>query len=121
MQKRLQDVRDQIETVHKLLINAARAEYEGEFGRIAGPGVLLELLMTHPHFAWLRPMSGLMAEMDERLEEPEAIDVALLVAYRARLEALLLHERYVRYLQESADLVMEHAALRRAIASLAGG
>ncbi len=117
MRDRLRDVRESMEVVHRLLIAAARADYEQRFGRIAGAGLLLELLMNDPFFAWMRPLSGMMAEIDEAFEE-NTVDAARLLAWRARLEAVLLDERYVRYLQDSADLVIEHAALRRAMTKL---
>ena len=104
-----------MEVVHKHLMQAARADYEQRHGPVGGAGRFLELLMSDAHFAWLRPMSGLMAEIDEAMEEPEAIDAALLAVWRARLEALMLDARYVQYLQDSADLVVDHAALRRAL------
>jgi hypothetical protein len=104
-----------MEVVHKRLLHSARAEYEQKHGPIAGPGMFLELLMNDLHFAWLRPMSGLMAEIDEAMEEPETIDAGRRTAWRARLEAVMLDARYVQYLQDSADLVMDHAALRRAL------
>jgi hypothetical protein len=63
-------------------------------------------------------MSGLMAEIDEAMDEPETLDRACIEVFRDRLEAFLLEPRYLHYLQTSPDLVMDHAALRRALAKL---
>jgi hypothetical protein len=105
-----------MEVVHKRLLDLSRVDYERKHGPIGGAGHFLELLMSHVDFAWLRPLSGMMAEIDEAMdEEPETIDAARKAAWKVRLEAVLLDARYVQYLQDSADLVVDHAALRRAL------
>jgi hypothetical protein len=117
MTQRLKDVREALEVVHRRLIEAARADWERQHGPVGGAGRMLDLLMNDPFFAWLRPMSKLMAEIDEALEA-ESIEPARKVTFRARLEVLLLDERYLGYLQTQVDLVIEHAALRRALERL---
>jgi hypothetical protein len=111
-------VREAMDAVHKQMLDASRADFELLNGPIAGPGQFLELLMGHPFFAWLRPMSGLMAEIDEAMDEPETLDALRVKGFRERLEAILLEPRYLHYLQISPDLVMDHAALRRALSRL---
>jgi len=106
-----------MDPIHKRLLEAARADYETVRGPIGGPARFLELLTNDPFFAWLRPMTRLMVEIDEALDEPEALDPPRVDAFRARLETLLLDPRYLHYLQLSPDLVIDHAALRRALAS----
>lgn len=120
MSERLVEVREAMDAVHKQLLDSSRADFEALHGPIAGPGQFLELLMGHVFFDWLRPMSRLMAEMDEAMDEAEdeALDAATVEAFRRRLESLLLDERYLHYLQINADLVMDHAALRRALGRL---
>jgi hypothetical protein len=55
--------------LHKMLLDLVRAEYEVEHGPVGGPGALLQLVTQNPVFAWLRPLSMLLVEMDD----PEAI------------------------------------------------
>ena len=50
---------------HSALLNVAKSEHEFREGRIDGPFALYSLVMNHPGFQWLRPLSGLMATLDE--------------------------------------------------------
>jgi hypothetical protein len=114
----LREAREAMDSVHKGLLDAARADWESKRGPIAGPGQFLELLMNDPFFAWTRALSGLMAEIDEAIDAGEELGAERLASFRARAESILLDARYVQYLQNSADLVVEHAALRRALQRL---
>ncbi|WP_407540093.1 hypothetical protein Q0M94_01445 [Deinococcus radiomollis] len=50
---------------HSALLDVAKSEYEFREGRIEGPFALYSLVMNHESFQWLRPLSGLMATLDE--------------------------------------------------------
>jgi len=119
----LEAVAAALRPLHKTLIDVTTVAWEQEHGRVAGPAALFQLLIQEPFFAWLRPMSGLMADIDERLDEPGAPDVA---GVRARVEALITEgghhfaSRYLEILQNEPDVVMAHAQLRRALARLPG-
>jgi hypothetical protein len=54
--------------LHKQLLDLVRADYEREHGPIGGPGPLLQLVTQDPAFAWLRPLSMLLVEMDDPTE-----------------------------------------------------
>ena len=71
--------------LHKHLIEI-ETQY---FGAVGSPLELLQLVTNHPHFAWLQKLSGLMAQMDERLDEPEPVTPAVALTYRRALEALI--------------------------------
>jgi hypothetical protein len=118
MIERLTQVREAMDQVHRRLLDAARLDWETLRGPIGGPGAFLELLMSDPFFAWLRPMTRLMADIDEATDGEEPIDQKQIDLFRARVEAILLDERYLHYLQISPDLVMDHAALRRALGQM---
>ena len=108
---------------HRVLMEHARRDYERVYGRITGPGQLLNLLMQDPEFGWLRMLSSLLAELDESLEEPVPGETEVVVGAIARL--LLESESddggfqvlYRKALQDSPDVVLSHArvggALRR--------
>jgi hypothetical protein len=51
--------------LHKILLDAAKIEYENQHGKIANPNVYLQLVLDDPHFAWLRKISSLIALIDE--------------------------------------------------------
>jgi hypothetical protein len=118
----LGQVAEALRPLHKSLIDVTVVAYEKERGRIGGPSALFQLLVHDPYFAWLRPMSGLMAQIDEALDETdEAPDSA---HFRARIEDLITEgrhdfsQRYLEVLQNEPDVVMNHAALRRALGNL---
>ncbi|MGY2892611.1 hypothetical protein [Deinococcus sp. UYEF24] len=50
---------------HSALLDVAKSEYEFSQGHIDGPFALYSLVMNHESFQWLRPLSGLMATLDE--------------------------------------------------------
>lgn len=51
--------------LHKILLDAAKAEYEDQHGKIPYPSTYLQLVLDDPHFAWLRKISSLIALLDE--------------------------------------------------------
>lgn len=53
---------------HAALLDQAKREYEAQGGTIAGPIALWGLVLNDPHFQWLRPLSGLMATLDEVID-----------------------------------------------------
>src|SRR3954469_15553221 len=71
--------------LHKQLIHV-ETQY---FGAVGSPLEHLQLVANHPHFAWLQKLSGLMAQMDERLDEPEPIPAAEALAFRRAIEMLI--------------------------------
>lgn len=53
---------------HSALLDFAKGEYEFLHGPVGSPFELYSLVMNHPDFQWLRPLSGLMATLDEVLD-----------------------------------------------------
>jgi len=109
--------------LHKVAMEAAAAAYERERGPIGGRVRLLELLMGDAFFAWLRPLSGLMADLDEGLDDTTPLDDAAGGDLRAATEALLdrpgaLHDGLHPLLQDDTNLVLASGAVRRALAAL---
>jgi hypothetical protein len=51
--------------LHKLLLDAAKVDYEAANGRIASIGQYFQLVVDDPYFAWLRKISSLIALIDE--------------------------------------------------------
>jgi hypothetical protein len=122
---RLTALREGLLGVHKALLAIARADYEGEHGPVAGPGALLQLLIHDEAFAWLHPVSELAARADELVEEEEIPDAEVAAIARAAGELLTPDEggagfakKYFDALQSSPEVVMAHAAARRAVDAL---
>ena len=63
----LQTAQQALLHVHKALLEAERRRYEAEHGRVPSAMAFLQLLLNDPWFAWIRPMSGLAAQIDEAL------------------------------------------------------
>lgn len=53
---------------HSALLDFAKGEYEFLHGPVKGPYALYSLVMNDPAFQWLRPLSGIMATLDEVLD-----------------------------------------------------
>lgn len=110
--------------LHKQLIQVETQH----FGSVGSPLEHLHLVVNHPHFSWLQKLSGLMAQMDERLDEPEEISVADAFAFRVAVEELIgptekgdmaFRAKYNALLHDSPDLVMAHGAVRQILVGIA--
>ncbi len=62
-------LRNQLLSLHKLLMNAERTAYEKEGNVIHSPMHFLQLLTEHERFVWLRQLSQMVVKMDEAMEE----------------------------------------------------
>src|SRR6185503_21012426 len=51
--------------LHRGLIDAARAVFAIAYEEVDKPSHLLQLLNDHPFFAWLKPMTSLIVDIDE--------------------------------------------------------
>jgi len=116
----LNEVRRALLALHKALLTHEQVRYEQIRGRFNSPGELLQLVIRDPWFAWLRPLSGLIVQIDEFLadEEESGTTAAALLAEASRL--LLPEEdgtdfprEYQRALQESPEVVLAHAEWKR--------
>jgi hypothetical protein len=105
--RRLREVRLSLLRLHKVLLEDERAAYERGRGRVTA-GELLQLLISHEQFAWLRAFSELIVRMDELLDLKGAAAARDVAALLAEARTLLVPE----------DEASEHArrygaALRR--------
>lgn len=103
--------------LHKALIDLETAR----FGPIGSPFEHLQLVSSHPQFAWIRCLSEILVELDERLDEPVEIAAATVLSYKTVIERLLalgpendteFSKKYIAALQESSEVAMAHGALR---------
>ena len=69
----LPTLRNQLLSLHKLLMNAERALYEQEGNVIQSPNHFLQLLTGDVRFAWLRELSQHIVMIDEAMDERPAI------------------------------------------------
>lgn len=65
--QKLKAVRETLLTLHKALLDSERTAYEIVHGPIASPSAFLQLLINDNSFAWLRPVTTLLVQIDEGL------------------------------------------------------
>jgi len=65
--QRLTEVRQTLLDLHKALLDSERTAYEITHGPIASPSAFLQMLINDPTFAWLRPITALVVQIDETL------------------------------------------------------
>jgi hypothetical protein len=120
----LRDAWKQLLPLHRALIDAASDEYKANGGTVNGPTHLLQLIQEDPFFAWLKPLTGIIVDLDtmSRVDFARA-DVDALVA---RMEHLFGSDadadfaaRYVPVLQRDVDVAIGHAAMRQVLRRLA--
>src|SRR5438105_3679912 len=70
--ERLRDLSRRLLLLHKVLLERERDAYEQRHGAIPS-GALLGLLLDDEAFAWLRSLSGLIAEIDELVDTDEPV------------------------------------------------
>ena len=104
--------------LHKTLLDWERSAYERVHGRVSA-SELLTIIVEHPQFGWLRPISELIVRIDETVdtEDPaSAPDIDALIA-RAREIAspneagTPPEQRYHAALQDHPDAVFAHRAV----------
>jgi hypothetical protein len=109
--------------LHKAMLDV-ETQY---FGAVNSVLEHLQLVTSHPHFAWLQKLSGLMVEVDERLDEEAPIDAETAACIRTAFEMLVgprpaidedFRKRYNALLQDAPEIAMAHGALRAALAQL---
>jgi|SRR5581483_1914494 len=65
--QRLSELREKLLMLHKALLDSERTSYELVHGPIPSPGAFLQLLINDARFAWLRPVTTLIVQIDESL------------------------------------------------------
>jgi hypothetical protein len=67
----LSDIRKPLLSLHKAILDHERASYEKEFGPVT-PAAFLQVLINGSGFRWLAPLSTVIANVDEILDDKEA-------------------------------------------------
>ncbi len=122
----LRTVRQRLLVLHKALLDGERSRHEREHGPIETAQQHLQMLIDHPSFAWLRPLSGLIVQIDDRLAAREGIsssqvrqlatDVRTLTSLGA--EQTEHQDRYRTAIDGNPAILAAHADVARALAPL---
>jgi hypothetical protein len=110
--------------LHKTLLDYERLRYERTHGRIDTAGQALHLVMNDPWFAWLRPMSALVVQADETLDNDHGVSASDVAAFGAQIRDLLqgpgggpdFQPAFQRVLQEAPEAVVAQGRLTAALA-----
>ena len=110
-------------------MESERVSYEQTFGKIQSPYQFLKVLTEDPWFAWFRPVSQLIAAMDETLEAKEPLTGATVDELISRAKTMLVptengegfSQHYDEALQRDPDVVFAHAAAAKLIRTQTGG
>ncbi|MGA7781047.1 MAG: hypothetical protein WCA85_25535 [Paraburkholderia sp.] len=110
----LNEVRKPLLTLHKAILDHERASYEKEFGAVT-PAAFLQVLINGSGFRWIAPLSTVIANVDETLDDKEATDTDRIGAVES--VAALFSDvvpgntflpRYLPLLQASPTILHEH-------------
>jgi hypothetical protein len=115
----------QLLPLHRALIDTAGAEYSESVAPVSGPNHLLQLLQDDAFFAWLKPLTTLIVDLDSMARTDfERADVDAMVK---RIESMFgtnaetdFAQRYVPMMQRDVDVAIAHAAIRQLVMKLTG-
>lgn len=118
--KRLREVSRGLLRLHKSLLDDERVQYERVRGRIESSGEFLQLVLHDEWFAYLRPLSAFVVQIDELLDAEEASEGeagALVAQARAMLKpsetGSEFERRYYAAIQRDPDVIFAQRELLR--------
>ena len=119
----LEELRAALLELHRAILHAQQLAYEREHGRVESRGELLQLVVRHPDFAWIRALSALIAQLDEWTEREAGREEELAATVRA-LQTLIQPDgtnaefttRYWPFLEAAPEALVAHVRLWRLIA-----
>jgi hypothetical protein len=113
----LRNLRRLLLHLHKSLLELEQQDFEKTSGRVT-TGELLQLVINHSQFAWLRMISALVVEIDEMLNGDQPATPADLQELLSQARSLLTSPankdfsiRYQTALQREPSVVMAHSAV----------
>ncbi len=111
------DLHSTLLELHTHLLDVTKAQYESEHGAVGGPGDYLQLVIGHESFAWLRPLSLLLVELDDE-DVLAAAGGPRALAEKTFASGNVFHDRLVDVLREHPALSAPHGDAMRAMKAL---
>jgi hypothetical protein len=116
--QRLGQVRFALLRLHKALLDGERMGYEQEYGRVTNTE-FFRLVLEDQRFAWLRPISQFIVQIDEALDAKEPITMEQASELLAQTKQLLrpavtgssLEQKYDQAIQRDPDIAFMHAEM----------
>lgn len=121
MKAKLEKISKSLKRVHKHLLENEKVAVEARVGRTLNPFEFFTMLTQDESFAWMKPLSALMAEIDEFIDENPQITEAEVLGIRNRVDFILkdpsskVASRYLQYLPQDPDFILAHSELRDAL------
>ncbi|SEK12027.1 hypothetical protein [Paraburkholderia diazotrophica] len=122
----LGDIRKPLLVLHKAILDHERASYEKEFGPVT-PAAFLQVLINGSGFRWLTPLSTVIANVDEILDNDEATSVERIAAVESTVGLFsndvpgnLFLLRYRQILQNSPEILHAHGQVAPILKSVEG-
>ncbi len=115
----LREISKALIPLHRHLIDAAKSDYVFAFDSDVSPTRLVDLLQTDSFFAWLKPLTSLIVDIDEMVRTD--FDDAAARAIPRRIEQIFAGDQYVAMLQRDVEVAGAHAAVRKALQGLTSG
>jgi hypothetical protein len=123
-----QEIRHKLLDLHKSIIDVTRIAHERIHGRVSA-GEFLGVLVEGAEYAWLRPLTALIVQLDELDEAQDPVAAQDADAWRSELASLLhadaggsdFQRRYAELLQASPEVGLAHAAVLRALRAQKAG
>ncbi len=121
LKTRLLELRLKILQQHKIMLEFERREFEALFGRV-NAAELLQLLISHAQFAWLRRMSEFVVLVDETLADKQfPITDQNMEDFIAQARALFdpenpdleFSERYHAVVEDNPDAFLKHGEIKK--------
>ena len=121
LRPRLTEWRTALLALHKALLDSERRSYEESFGRTLSAYDFLHLLTSDPWFAWLAPVTHLLADVDALLDAKEPLTIAAVNALAQQGKILLtptetgegFSRQFDEILQRDPDVLFAHVALSK--------
>lgn len=107
--------------LHKVVLDAVRRDYERERGTVRDTD-FLNALIDEPALGWLKPMTSLVAGLDQALDDDDPVQREVL---KGRLRSLLapgagtegFQRPYSDILERNPDALVAHVRTLRALQS----
>jgi hypothetical protein len=121
LKDRLLDLRLKILQQHKIMMEFERREFEALFGKV-NAGELLQLLINHAQFAWLRRMSEFVVLVDETMADKEfPLTDRNAEDYIAQARAIFdpenpdleFRERYQAVVEDDPEAFIKHGEIKK--------
>ena len=122
----LQALRSTLQEMHRYLLAIAKKSAEEKLGKVLAPGDWFQHLISDPQYAWLKPLTTLVADLDALSEHKNIVDRDLSILRHAiddlffndNDELQSFNHHYRQVFINNHELMVSHGRLKEATATL---